>query len=212
MSFRLDGEEIALVPVNGSGSASFTAPDLGVGEHEVFASCTEGRPFSTSMSSAAKVEVTVPSPDVLVTASPSTVHLRRGCRSTPVAIMATSQLGLAGTVQFQCIGLPADMSCVFSPDAVALPANGTATTSLVIAMTQTAHSMLLLLVLLPAAFSCFWSKRFAAVVAVVATAVAIGGCGGGHSDQKRQTETVTFIVAAQVGSLTRTIPVTVDVD
>ena len=212
ISFRVDDEEIAVMPVDGSGSAILTVPNLEVGEHQVFASYARVDPYETSLSPVAIVEVTVPSPDVLLTASPSTVQLRRGSASAPVAITAASQLGLSGTVQFQCIGLPADLSCAFSADAVALPANGTAKTSLVIASTtQSADSMLLLLVLLPGALSYLWPKRLALIV-LVAGAVSISGCGGdGHHDQTRRTETVTFLVAAKVGPVTRTSTMTVDV-
>ena len=69
----------------------------------------------------------------------------------------------------------------------------------------------MLLVLLPGALSYLWPKRLALIV-LVAGAVSISGCGGdGHHDQTRRTETVTFLVAAKVGPVTRTSTMTVDV-
>jgi hypothetical protein len=214
ISFRLDGQEIAVLPIDAKGSATLSVPDLEVGEHEVFASYARVDPYETSISATATVEVTVPSPDVLVTASQSTLQLRRGSAAAPVTVTATSQLGLSGPVQFQCIGLPADMSCTFSPDNASLPANGTATTSLVIASTGPASAMLLLpLLLVPMGLRRRWGRRVA-VLAVVAATLGIGGCGGDSEKGERavQTETVTFVVAAKVGGVMRTMPMTVNVE
>jgi hypothetical protein len=115
ISFRLDGNEVALIAVDATGSASFSIPAVAVGAHQVEASYARVDPYETSVSATIPVEVSVPTEDLGVSVSTSTLPIRRGSMSTPVIVSAASLNGLSGTAHFQCIGLPAGMTCSFAP-------------------------------------------------------------------------------------------------
>jgi len=199
------------VPVDATGSASLSVPDMSVGEHEVAASYARVDPYETSMSATATVDVTVPTEDLGVSLSKSTLQLRRGSISEPLTVSAASLHGLSGTAQFQCIGLPAGMTCSFSPNQTPLAENGTATTSLLIAASQSAGSEALILLLVPLALGCLRSKQLV-LVAVVACLGAMTACssGGGNTYVTQQVETATFQVAVIVGAVARSATVTVN--
>jgi hypothetical protein len=210
VSFRLDDAEIALVPVDATGSASLSVPDLAVGEHEVAASYARVDPYETSMSATATVDVTVPTEDLGVSLSKSTLQLRRGSLSEPLTVSAASLHGLSGIAQFECIGLPAGMSCSFSPSQAPLAENGIATASLVIASSRSAGSGALFLLLLPLGLGGLRSRRFA-LVAAVASLGAMSACsGGGNTYVTQQVETATFQVTVTVGAVTRSTTLTVN--
>jgi hypothetical protein len=210
VSFRLDDAEIALVPIDAAGSASLAVPDLSVGEHEVAASYARVDPYETSMSATAMVEVTVPTEDLGVSLSKPTLQLRRGAISEPLTVSALSLHGLSGTAQFQCIGLPAGMTCSFSPSQAPLAENGTATASLVIASSQSAGAGAFFLLLLPLALGYLRATRLV-LIAVVTGLVAMTACsGGGNTYVTQQVETATFQIAVTVGPVARSATVTVN--
>jgi hypothetical protein len=162
------------------------------------------------VSTTTAVEVSVPTEDLGVSVSTSTLPIRRGSMSTPVTVSATSLNGLSGTAQFQCIGLPAGMTCAFAPNEAPLVQNGTATTSLVISAAQNAGSAILVLLLVPVALGSLRSRRVA-VVTLLASLGVISACGdGGDTPVVQHVETATIQVAATVGAVTRTVTVTID--
>jgi len=63
--------------------------------------------------------------------SPTSAQIPVGS-SAPFNVSVTSQNGLTDQFTFSCPGLPAGMSCNFSPPSGTLPANGTLTTTLTI--------------------------------------------------------------------------------
>lgn len=209
ISFRLDDNEIAVVPVDATGAATFKLPDLAVGEHQAVASYARVDPYETSMSAPVTFDVTVPTEDLGVSVSTATLQLHPGAVSSPLTVSASSLHGLSGIAQFQCVGAPAGLTCAFSPAEAVLVENGTVSTSLVIAATQSAGSGALLLLLLPLGLGGIRSRRFA-VLGLVAMLGSMSACGGDTHNTTQRVETATFQVAATVGAITRSTTITVN--
>jgi hypothetical protein len=119
-----------------NGAASLTVSSLPAGVSTVTAvyhPVTSDYSLSTSTPAAVSADTTSTVASFNVTATPSSVTLTPGQYGT-VLLTVNSVNGFAGTVDLSCSFLPATLlqeaDCNFSPDTVALPANGSMTSSL----------------------------------------------------------------------------------
>jgi hypothetical protein len=149
-----------------------------------------------------------------------------GSSSSPINLQANSLYGLAGTLNFSCTGLPAGVICVFKPQSVPITGNGSATSVLTIARTQLQSAGISSLrswlapVLMPASFLMLWMVRKHGVVIrgmvalLLLAAVTVGGVAGcgGSSSPKVTTPTgpQTILVSATTGTVTKTVPLTLN--
>src|SRR5262249_14485275 len=74
-----------------------------------------------------------PTPDFSVAASPSSLSIAQGA-SGPSTITVGSVNGFNSAVSLSCTGLPAGVTCGFSPASVTPPANGSATSTLTVSV------------------------------------------------------------------------------
>jgi hypothetical protein len=132
----LDGKTlVGILPVDGSGDASFSISSLTAGSHSLTASYSGDKNYVAS-SSAAVPETIFITPDFQITASnPSlTVHAGQS------AILSLNLLAarFPGPVTFSCSGLPSLAACSFSPSTLTL---GTGNFSSTLTITTTASSV-----------------------------------------------------------------------
>lgn len=119
-----------------NGTASLTVsslpPDVSV-VTAVYHPVTDDYSLSASTPAAVSADDTSTVASFNVTASPSSVTLKAGQTST-VVLTVNSVNGFAGLVDLSCSFLPATLGqeadCIFSPDTVSLPANGSLTSSM----------------------------------------------------------------------------------
>jgi hypothetical protein len=133
-------------------------------------------------------------------------------------------------VSFACVGLPLGMTCNFNPAQAALPASGTANASFTISQPATTTSagigywkgpagLLLFAVSTLLAFRISRGRQsVAGVVWMLAffalTATMLSGCGGNGGNgsmSTHQTGTTNILVTATSGTLTKSIPLTINV-
>lgn len=119
-----------------NGTASLTVSSLPAGVSDVTAvyhPVTSDYALSASVPAAVSADTTSTVASFNVTAAPSSVTLTAGQYST-VLLTVNSVNGFAGTVDLSCSFLPATLGqeadCAFSPDTLALTANGSATSSM----------------------------------------------------------------------------------
>lgn len=75
--------------------------------------------------------------------SPSTVQEVYPTQSTaPVTVTVTSSQGYSSTLNLSCQGLPQGANCIFGSPALTLPANSTASTTVVVNTSNTAADLL----------------------------------------------------------------------
>lgn len=119
-----------------NGTASLTVGSLPSGVQSVTAvyhPATGDYAMSASSPAAVSADDTSATPSFNVTASPSSLTLNPGDYGT-VVLTINSVNGFAGTVNLSCSFLPntlgQEAACTFNPVTLALPANGTVTSSL----------------------------------------------------------------------------------
>jgi hypothetical protein len=217
--------------LDANGSASITVNTLGVGSHEITAVFTPANTFlyAGSQSAASPLIINPVTPDMLLALSAQSVTVPNGSVSTAVSLTVTSLSSFSGQVSFVCVGLPLGMTCSFNPAQASLPASGTATTSFTISQTPTSSSgigyvrgpagiVLFALLMLLALQVSRGRRTVAGVVWMLAvfalTATMLSGCGGngGSGPTTPQTGTTNILVTATSGTVTKSIPLTVNVE
>jgi hypothetical protein len=217
--------------LDANGSASITVNTLGVGSHEITAVFTPTNNFlyAGSQSAASPLIINPITPDMLLALSAQSVTVPNGSASTAVSLTVTSLSSFSGQVSFVCVGLPLGMTCSFNPAQASLPASGTATTSFTISQTPTSSSgigylrgpagiVLFALSMLLALQVSRGRRTVAGVVWMLAvfalTATMLSGCGGngGSGSTTPQTGTTNILVTATSGTVTKSIPLTVNVE
>ena len=78
-----------------------------------------------------------PTPDFTVAASPSSLTIAQGATGTST-VTVTSVNSFSSAVSLSCTGLPAGVTCGFSPASVTPPANGSATSTLTVSVSGSA--------------------------------------------------------------------------
>jgi hypothetical protein len=223
--YFLDGGVIvSTVPLDATGTASATWGTLSLGAHSLQAKYARVDPYDTSSSAVIALNVYSSAPDFYLSVSDSTLQAGYGSTSAPLTLQATSIAGLARAVNFSCTGLPAGMSCNFNPAQVTIAAGGVVTTSLTVTgATQTSslpsHSGLLAL-LLPGSLLCVFRARkgirsvgAALLVLVLSVAVcsSLTGCAGSSNNGSAETGSRTILVNASTTTVTKSIPVVVNI-
>jgi len=115
-----------------TGAANLTIPTAGLssGMHPVTLAYTGDSNYLASMSPSVNIWIVVP--DFAISLNPNNLTVTNGQTTSPAVVQIGYENGFSGTVTFSCSGLPAQASCVFSPNS--LTTSGS--TSLTIATTQ----------------------------------------------------------------------------
>jgi Bacterial Ig-like domain (group 3) len=223
--FLDNGQIVSTIPVDKTGTATVTWSNLTLGDHKIQAKFVATGDYNTSSSAVATLGAYSAAPDLSLSLGATSVSLS-GDASSSVNLQANSLYGLAGTLSFSCTGLPADVNCAFKPQSVPITGNGSATSVLTIARTQVQSAGIsslrswLALVLMPASFLMLWMVRKHGVVIrgmvalLLLAAVTVGGvagCGGSGSPKvAAPTGPQTILVNATTGTVTKTVPLTLN--
>jgi len=223
--FLDNGQIVSTIPVDKTGTAAVTWSNLALGNHKIQAKFVAMGDYNTSSSAVATVGVYSAAPDLSLSLGATSVPVS-GDASSSVNLQANSLYGLAGTLSFSCTGLPADVICAFKPQSVPITGDGSATSVLTIARTQVQSAGIsslrswLALVLMPASFLMLWIVRKQGVVIrgmvalLLLAAVSVGGvvgCGGSSSPKvTTPTGPQTILISATTGAITKTVPLTLN--
>jgi hypothetical protein len=216
-------------PMNAMGVASLTVSTLATGTHSMTASFAGAGNFAGSTSATVITDVSA-APDFAVAANPTSVMVSPG-QSAPVMVTVTPAGGFTGNVSLSCSSVPG-VTCTFG-SATLGTANGVASTTVNINTTTGVprYGFLLpgsiglggLLAALSLLGLMIWrGGRFArarvpvlgtaAVLAMFALSLTLGGCGYGSSYTPPQNSgPAVLTVTAQSGTLTHTATVNVTV-
>jgi hypothetical protein len=166
-------------------------------------------------------------PDMSLSLSAGTAQVSSGKASSAIQLQVSSVNGLAGAVQFSCIGLPAGTSCTFNPAQANVAAGGTLNSSFTVSTsTTTAASSFLpsrfgvpflaALLLLLARVRSARKRVQQYLLFLLLLAVSIGGTiGCGSSSKPVPTPvngTFSVLVSATSGTLVRTTPLVVTIN
>jgi hypothetical protein len=193
-------------------TATFSTSGLAAGAHSITASYP-GDSNNAASTSAVLTETVSSSPFTFTASSGTSASLTlvRG-QSGTMALTVTPQEGFAEQISFACSGLPADVTCSFSP-ATVTPQGGAATTTMTVASGLTAVSrrrggLPWTSGLLLAGCCLGWAapRKRKAVAVLLTVAIGLGamltGCG---TSQKATTS--TFAVTASAGTVQQTIDI-----
>jgi hypothetical protein len=227
--FTVDGAGSINATLNTQGIASATIPSssLGSGSHTISALYSRVDPYEASLDTAT-TNVYSTAPDINLSASASTMNVSYGATSSPITLQLTSMSGLAGAISLSCSGLPVGMTCNFNPAQITLTPGGQATASMTIngGSTTTSSSFWVPgagLILLPLSLLTLVRIREGArhitgilclLILSLAGIAGLTGCSGGNSSSKssfQETGTKIVIVSATSGTLSRTIPIQVNI-
>jgi hypothetical protein len=117
---------------------SYSSTQLAVGSHNIKATYSGDSHFYPNTSPAVLISVTAAAPDFTLTADPATATVSPG-QSASLKIMVSANATLAGSVTFQCSGLPAEAACTFNPSSLTVAAGQSGSVTLAIT-TQAATS------------------------------------------------------------------------
>lgn len=227
--FTVDGGGSVSANLNPQGVASTAIPTvlLTRGTHQIVALYSRVDPYGASTSAAVATNVYTTAPDMNLSASANSVNVSYGSTSSPITLQLTSLAGLAGTVNLTCSGLPVGMTCGFNPAQVTLTANGQSSASLTISGGTAAKSSLwapgIGLLLLPISLVSLSRVRKGArqlggiICLLVLSLVGISclsGCSGGSSPSSNTFQEIgnkTVIISASSGTISRTIPIQVNI-
>ncbi|WP_419805931.1 Ig-like domain-containing protein [Terriglobus sp.] len=222
---------LATVPLDASGSASYTAKGLAIGEHAITAYYIPSDSKLPSDSGPQLLTVYANAPEMQLMLSQSTLTVTYGKTSSPVSLTVLALSGMNGTVNYACSGLPAGMTCAFSPTSSTIANGKTATTSFTISGTPVTASSAAL------AFGKGWTLLFSTallmfllrsfrhggkmldkiIFPLLLLTLAVGGmlgCGGSTRNKDttfQETGAKSVLVIATSGNLTRATPLVVNI-
>jgi uncharacterized protein (TIGR03118 family) len=216
-------------PLNAMGVATLNVSTLSVGTHSMTAFFAGGGTFGGSTSPTAIIDVTA-TPDFSVAANPASVTVSPG-QSAPVMVTVTPTAGFASNVTLSCASVPG-ITCTFGSATIATTSGAASTTMTVNTTTSVPRYGFLppggigiggLLAALALFGLMIWrGVRFegarvpalatAALLAVFAFSLAMGGCGYGSSyTPPMNPAPAVLTVTAQSGTLSHTATVNVTV-
>ena len=226
--FTVDGAGSINATLNTQGIASATIPgsSLTSGSHTISALYSRVDPYEASLDTAS-TNVYSTAPDINLSASASTMNVSYGAISSPITLQVTSMAGMAGAISLSCSGLPVGMTCNFNPGQVTLTAGGNSTASMTISGGSATSSSLWVpgagLLLLPLSLLTLVRIRkgthhitgiLCLLILSLAGIAGLTGCSGGNSSSKnsfQETGNKIVIVSATSGTLSRTIPIQVNI-
>ena len=224
----LDGNTtLGTSPLDGAGVATLRTDTLAAGAHTLTAAYGGDGKFGASTSPGVTLDIA--NSDFSIAAAPGSASVIAG-QSTQFMLTVTPTGGFANNVTFSCLPV-SGITCSFSP-ATATPANGGASTRLTVTTSATiSHfgvltpgmigpwALVIGLGLCSLAMSSSGKVRTlwpslstaTAAMAIVATGLAIAGCGGYSSSTPANRGTATVMISAQSGAISHTTSVNVTV-
>jgi Bacterial Ig-like domain (group 3) len=224
------GAIVATEPLDSTGTATASLSNLALGVHSIVAEYSvvgaTNPNYLPSTSSASTLTVHSAPPGLNVTLSHQSVEVSAGASSS-IAIQVASLAGAAGTVNFSCSGMPSGTSCAFTPQSMQISAGGTGTSSLVISETATTASTETasapghtVLSLMPFSLLMMWRIRRGSkalrtltllLLLSIGSLAGMVGCGGsGKTPVNYPAGAQTILVTASIGSVTQTVPLSVN--
>jgi Bacterial Ig-like domain (group 3) len=227
VDFTDGGTSVGSSPLDATGTATITLNGLAAGQHPLQALYTVAETYQPSSSPVTQLMVYASAPSLSLTASTDTLQITPGEPSLPVKLQVSSQNGLTGTVKYACVGLPAGMTCQFSPSVSTLTIGDLATTSLVINSTAAAvdpavsGSKIAAGFLLPFSILGLMGMRktrkrlcaqcMLALFSMIALA-SLSGCGGSGAAKSVTPQTSTILVSATTSSgATQSLPLALNI-
>jgi hypothetical protein len=135
VAFQDGGTPLGTAALDKTGNASFSASGLALGPHAITAYYIVNNPYYASQSVSSTVTVYANAPGMALSLSTPSLPVSYGVTSSPVMLQVASESGLAGTVEFSCVGLPAGMTCTFNPTQASITTGGKVSTSFMISST-----------------------------------------------------------------------------
>jgi len=225
VSFQDGTTVLGSATLDATGAATFSASGLALGAHSLVAYYLVNDPYYASQSAAVTLTVYANSPQMTFTLSTRNLSMSSGTNSAAVGLQMVSKSGLAGTITLSCTGLPAGMTCNFSPAQPTITAGGTASSTLTVSTGSARAAMVPLsggisgLLLLPVSVGLLWRVRKnaraiqASMCILVLSLVSLGcmvGCGGGSSKPQTPAVQQTILVNASCGELTVSVPLVIN--
>jgi uncharacterized protein (TIGR03118 family) len=225
--FHDGNANLATVPLDGTGSATFRTNTLAVGAHTLSASYAGDEKFGPSLSAAMTLDIS--NPDFSLMLDHASASVVAG-QSTEFQLTVTPAGGFANNVSFSCSQI-AGITCAFNP-ATVTPANGAATTTLTVTTSAivSRYGLLPIDLVGPAylfavvtlcSFGIWHGRKLhssrpslltaTALLALVGLSLAVGGCGGygANVQPNRGTAAISVIAQSVTISHSKTVDVTV---
>ncbi len=114
IAFNNGTTTLSTVPVDATGSATFTSSTLAVGTYTVTAVYSGDTTYSASTSTSATLAITAPVPNFSVSFNPTSSTVMSGQIAT-TTLTVTPINGFTGAVTLSCTNLPAHTLCTFAP-------------------------------------------------------------------------------------------------
>ena len=227
VSFDMGSMVLGTASLDSTGTAKISTTAMALGSNSITAYYLVNDPYYASQSDPASVEVYANSPSVTLTLSTSSIPITYGTESSPITLGVTSMYGLAGTLGFSCTGMPVGMTCNFSPAQASITAGNNMSTSFTVASTATQTAGVprfrgIGAILFSVSLISLWRIRRGRrnipllFCLLLVSAVSLGGllgCNGGSSGSQslQETGSKTILVTASSGSITRTIPLVLNI-
>ncbi|SDF40093.1 Ig-like domain-containing protein [Terriglobus roseus] len=222
----VDGAVVGNPAIGTGGTATWTVPGgLALGKHQIQADYAPGSGYEGSSAQPATYTVYSESADILISMASTSMNATYTSTSAPVSMQINSVAGLAGNVVLSCTGLPAGLACSFDSQSLNLAADGSVNATVQIGpssaspTSQTSMALLFLPILglgCCAGFDRNSSRRLVvAIIAICLATVTLTGCAGSSMSSTptttRETGLKTITVNASVGSVSRSMGISVNI-
>jgi Bacterial Ig-like domain (group 3) len=227
VAFQDGNTQLGTATLDNTGNASFSATGLALGAHTITAYYIVNAPYYSSQSASSTVTVYANAPGIALTLSTPNLSVSYGTTSSPVTLQAASESGLAGTINFSCTGLPVGMTCNFNPATASVTAGSNMSTSFTVTSTATQTAGVpqfrgIGAIIFSVSLISLWRIRrgrrnipllFCLLLVSVVSLGGLLGCNGGSSGSQslQETGSKTVLVTASSGSITRTIPLVLNI-
>jgi Bacterial Ig-like domain (group 3) len=220
VSFQDGSSNLGQATLDTTGTASLSLNTLALGSHSIVAYFLATPQYTATQSATSTLTVYSSDPDLSLIPSATSLSLTRNGSSLPLGLQVASKWGMTGAVTFTCSGMPTGMACAFSPAQLTLTAGSLATTQLTVSnITQTSSvagsQRIFVGLLLP--LQLLWLRRrriairslFAIILIGTFASLGLTGCAGSPATPTQQPSTLTILVTATCGNVSRSAPITV---